>query len=952
METDTFIKDKKLLWLLLISFICSGILFFFKDNLKYSGLIEYSNINFDNRSPDSLLSRIKEYKLDNASKSKNISISFEVKAIDDNYDNIFQTASDPATIRLELNHPNILNLLIGNGQSGPKLYQLTDQFELNVWHKMEVNIDNKNLVEVILDNQELLKFADKNTAYEISDIVVGSGYHKTRNFQGEIKNFTLRCEIYQYVFLFECLTFLMYFVLYSTILIVVYKLFIPVYDHSSTSDIPTAYEAFFILGIAITVVVAGQTLTTLFHRPSSWVPFLLLGLSTPIQFYFYESYFSTNKRSIWVKIGRTIMFFSFILFAFVILFNSIDFLSHNSWMLAFLCISISALCTLIFSGYMPLQWADGKKKYFITLALITLILVTWLVMYDLPNWKQLSESLTTRPAVTTVIFLIITTIVHRYFFKAPQPDRFPSLSPTLNKSILAILVSISIISLFLISFRTDTLFLGTSELHWEYFAGPIRNLKNGSWLLWDTPSQYGFLNILLPGLLPFKSSWESLYVFQSFMLFLTSIILFTIYLSGKTTIGSIIFSLSFTFSSLFLADPDLIGPYLYPSSSVMRFFWCYAILFALYWSIMKRNFSVKQIVFILTPLWLMGFLWSSESAIYSSVTFLPAILVAIFQDYYSQSKNNGNTGRMIRHIFLYLLVPLISFIGIISIISCYYWISISHVPDFYCFVEHGLSYAGGFGQIKLNQAGPVWLLFILFCSILIIIFKVILNNPMSRNLIPLVGAAGCLWSIGSYFIGRAVANNVTAILPLLGFISMVALKSSESKESKAPQLILKVISVPIFTIILMTSFGNIDFINKLKPFHTLEINFPSKIRLAEPALQELLSKAHIKSNDPVVYYGHLAAMPQWKSGNQFVTSDRTWLPNPLQLAEEPITEARRNIYLQRFMEISKEDGGYLILTKGEAEDRAKNWLGIINKTHLIVNEIENDKWKIIRYKRR
>ena len=50
--------------------------------------------------------------------------------------------------------------------------------------------------------------------------------------------------------------------------------------------------------------------------------------------------------------------------------------------------------------------------------------------------------------------------------------------------------------------------------------------------------------------------------------------------------------------------------------------------------------------------------------------------------------------------------------------------------------------------------------------------------------------------------------------------------------------------------------------------------------------------------------------------------------------------------------LPQEDGGYLILTKGEAEDRAKNWLGIINKTHLIVNEIENDKWKIIRYKRR
>ena len=279
---------------------------------------------------------------------------------------------------------------------------------------------------------------------------------------------------------------------------------------------------------------------------------------------------------------------------------------------------------------------------------------------------------------------------------------------------------------------------------------------------------------------------------------------------------------------------------------------------------------LKKIILLGTPIWLLGFLWSAESAIYSSVTFLPAIFIAILQGYPNKLNDFEKKGHLFKHLLRYLSVPVLSFIGVISIITAYYWLRLSNAPDFYCFVEHGLSYAGGFGQFGLNPTGPVWLLVLLFGSILFMIVKVILRNPLSRELVPLVGAIGCLWSISSYFIGRAVANNVTAILPILGFISIVVLKSSEGNESNSSHLIYKAVTLPLFTIILMTSFGNIDFVNKIKQFQTLESDFSSKVMVAGSDLQDLLNKAKVRNTDPIVFYGYPSEMPRWKFGDQLI----------------------------------------------------------------------------------
>lgn len=360
--------------------------------------------------------------------------------------------------------------------------------------------------------------------------------------------------------------------------------------------------------------------------------------------------------------------------------------------------------------------------------------------------------------------------------------------------------------------------------------------------------------------------------------------------------------------------------------------------------------ALKQVIIWGTVLWLMGFFWSSESAIYATVTYFIGLIAAIYQHDYDGRGHIGKNRAIGKKMVLQLSIPIAALLLLIGIVGIYFRITLGHFPDLFVFVEHGFAYAGGFGSVQLNPFGSVWILFLLFCTLLTIIVRLILKDPLNRNVVPLVASAACLWAVSSYFIGRAVPNNITAMLPILCIITAIVLKSINGLDFDLSHIMFKVISVPLLMLILMTSFGNVNFVDKLRTFQTLTGNVSQKVRVADPSLQELISEAGIRNTDPVVYYGHAAAMPRWRSNNEMLISEKTWLPNPLQLLEEPIMDERRSIYLRRFMQRSAQSG-YIIQAKGEDEDRFTKWLVLIARTHLPIRTFENSKWKIIYFDR-
>ena len=195
-------------------------------------------------------------------------------------------------------------------------------------------------------------------------------------------------------------------------------------------------------------------------------------------------------------------------------------------------------------------------------------------------------------------------------------------------------------------------------LHWSVYIGPAEMVRQGGWLLWDVPSQYGFLNLLLLSIFPASSIWQALYIIDSLLYFLVSAILFLFLQSLRPGIVNYLFSLLITLASVFMLTgwaEYLSGPHLLPSTGVFRFFWCYVLLAILFWHF-KANPRTDKPLWLGTSAWLIGTLWSAESALYCASIWLPAYSCIVLQKVVAPtSSNQGN--RIHGKALLWLLLP-------------------------------------------------------------------------------------------------------------------------------------------------------------------------------------------------------------------------------------------------------------------------------------------------------
>ena len=254
----------------------------------------------------------------------------------------------------------------------------------------------------------------------------------------------------------------------------------------------------------------------------------------------------------------------------------------------------------------------------------------------------------------------------------------------------------------LASVRSDQLFNTMAYSHWGVVIGPAEMVRQGGWLLWDVPAQYGFLNTLVVAALPFKSVWQSAYFLNSLLLFLSAGFLFFVLRSISIGVRNYVFSLAVTLAAVFLMSgwpPALLGPQVFPSIGPFRFFWCYALLAVLIWEFNGSGEKRYRIPFIGTLLWLIGSLWSSESAVYCAAIWLPAYtLIAIRRtrvDLHLPTKP-------VRVTIAWLIAPIVVLVVTLGLISAYYLLRLGHGPDWRSFYEYSFSFAGGFFSIPIS----------------------------------------------------------------------------------------------------------------------------------------------------------------------------------------------------------------------------------------------------------
>lgn len=493
--------------------------------------------------------------------------------------------------------------------------------------------------------------------------------------------------------------------------------------------------------------------------------------------------------------------------------------------------------------------------------------------------------------------------------------------------------------IFIFSIRADSLFVEGADIHWEYFVGPIRSLRAGGWLLWDVPSQYGFLNVLLPSLIPSRSAWDSFYLFQAATLFVAAA-LFYRFLHHLAGAGRLI-SLALVITTFFLAYPILIGPAPYPSSSAVRFLWCYVLLYFSAAMFLRPRPSMRTFATRGTILWLAGVLWSAESAIYGTAIFFAPILL----HFLLRCMLERRLVLLDREIAELVAIPLLWLGIVLFCLGIFDYAMIGHFPDLSMFFMYGIAYAGGFGSIPINWDGPLWVFVLAFFAAGSSLRAALGDRLTAEGPAGvLVAVMACIWATASYYVGRAVPNNVVAVFPLLCFALVITLRSTAAANKLRLGII--AVSVPILSIGLVAPIWNLQILEVIQGLRAYPQRIESRLREPDPALTSLLTQAQITLSSPVVYFGFAGAMPGDLSSGVMRSYENTWLPTPLMLLEEPISPSRRLTIAQRFIGRHPK-AGYFVHKRGEFELSWQAWIQLLSETHGVEKTYSNDQFEII-----
>jgi hypothetical protein len=670
------------------------------------------------------------------------------------------------------------------------------------------------------------------------------------------------------------------------------------------------------------------------HSLTEWAPFFLIGGMLPVICY-------ASFRLLQKKLPYHSLIFCMVLTAF----GCLAIIAEK----ALMQLNPHSMITLFWiSGFILITSGLLAKKYLVEQNYVSYVvsglgtLAMWCALFQLPNWQMYLTAFKQAPLFTGSISAVIWLIVQKFVLANPS-DRVPFTPTSWQKRLFLFAF---ILFACIVSFRSDRLFRdGSYAFHWAYYVGPIATLRIHGWLLWDTPSQYGFLNLVLASLLPTKSAWTAMYVFQSLLLTVASLFFYQISATNKNLFRWGI-GLCIGLCALHFADPTLQGPAPYPSSSVMRFFWCYGLLWIVY-QYWQERLTLKTLAMYGSLGWSLSMLWSAESAIYGTCIFFPALVIAWLQTVVPVTKGHWQALILNKKSF-YLLFPFLLLSCFMLSISGYYRIFLGHYPEWSSHFLYGLLYAGGFGAYPLNPNGAVWILILLLAGLMTITVTTIKENIMNRSIVLLVSLIGCLWSISSYFVGRAVPNNITAILPLLVGIIFITLQINERQKMHNTTLLLPAFAAPVLFIALFTVFGNPSLSAHLRAFRSVSVHISQHVPQADfpEELATLMQQAHINEHTPIAYNGNMGLLPYLHDGRSY---EQLWLPNPLQLLESPVPPERQKLIIQRFLEGREFKWGYLIHPKKETTLPFSNWKTTLSHHVTQTAVFESKHWMILRY---
>lgn len=568
------------------------------------------------------------------------------------------------------------------------------------------------------------------------------------------------------------------------------------------------------------------------------------------------------------------------------------------------------------------SWTDAVPWYLSNVARVVLILVTF----------------------------AISILAVRAMFQSSQIDEKPGAAATA-------LIFLSVALLLALSFRTYPVL----ELyHWEAYVGPIQEVRQGGWLLWDAPAQYGVLSILIPAFFP-GNAWQSFYVFQALCNALVALLVFWGLGGMRPSISRIVLATSLTATSLFFRPRSatlLLAAQMTPSGGPVRFIWPFimlAFLFHHYSNATKGSATdsttERRFENLCHLIWLGSLCWSVESGIYCSAVWFPAYAIMLVRRITTASKNGQTPSQITRMVVRSLAVPIGAVVLIVALTTVSYALILGHRPDWMSYLEYALLYSGGFHSLPIDPSGSIWFLLIIFLAISTAVVIYLFRDPWHPRVMVLAGAWGGVWAISSYFVSRSHAANLLSIATFLVFAAAISLRVIADQPPESWQGIIRVALVPMFVAPIVLTVGHPSFVDEIRKPQLSYGSFTEQIPLMEPSLNALLLEAGAKPSDPVVRIGDGRLMlPAWRPSNPQgarVVSPYSWLPKQYEIIGT-LPSYRRQKYIDRIAQ-HLHLSGWLIRSKARSDPDFNNQLADIERTHVETKRFENKDWIVSWY---
>ncbi len=109
------------------------------------------------------------------------------------YPNLLQTAPLNGGLRMEI-HGSTASIIVAdaNVREGYRIIILPNAINIGQWYKLEIEALNGGYVRVFLDEQNVADVSSSGISMEVSQFLVGGGFDKTRVFQGQIDNISIK----------------------------------------------------------------------------------------------------------------------------------------------------------------------------------------------------------------------------------------------------------------------------------------------------------------------------------------------------------------------------------------------------------------------------------------------------------------------------------------------------------------------------------------------------------------------------------------------------------------------------------------------------------------------------------------------------------------------------------------------------------------------------------------